>query len=112
MTIRRLALLAFPLVLLAGCEDEKPKPTAPSAKPAAINPVPAASMSAAAEAEKPKTAAPKKTLADCPKGEAIAFDDKKLEEAVRLKVQKPTGDVTKADLGKLKSMNLSQATVN
>jgi internalin A len=99
--------LSFGLVAF-GCE-EAPKPTAESS--AAVTPAPAptptpAPTPAETAASTPKQ--PKKTLADCPKGGAVDFGDPGIEAQVRLKLQKPDGDVTAADLKRVKSLNLSQ----
>jgi len=42
----------------------------------------------------------------------LSIDNPELEQAIRLKAQKPKGDLTKADLRRLTSLNLSQAKVN
>jgi internalin A len=89
----------------AGKPEQKPAEETAAGKappPTVEPPVPAAS-SAPAPAPKPK-----KQLADCPKGPAVTFEQKAIEDEVRRKVQKPSGDITTADLKKLKSFNLSQ----
>ena len=49
----------------------------------------------------------------CKPGTVVDFaGDAALEAQVRLKTAKPTGDVSVADLGKVKSLNLSQTKVN
>lgn len=106
-----LALLA----LSVAC-DEKPSssPAAASAtaaaapspevpKPEASAPAPAATP--AAEAVAPK---PKKKLEECPKGPNVEFDSKELEAEIRKKLPKPEGSITFGDLGRLRSLNLSQ----
>lgn len=107
MSYRSLVVPCLISVSLLGCEDP-PKPEAQPAASAAPAPATAAPSSAAAPAEpvaeaKPKKA--KKQLADCPKGPVITFDNPGLEAAVRLKLPKPTGDITLADLKRLKSFN-------
>jgi internalin A len=90
----------------AGCEDA-PKPEAKPVDTAAAAPPPAPTPTPTAKpAEKPK--APKKQLADCPKGPTVTFEQKAVEDEVRRKLPKPTGDITTADLKKLKSFNMSQ----
>ena len=98
-----------PILSAVACDDPpKPAPTKPSATVPAVAP---ALASAAQNDDKPKEvkkAKPKKTAADCPKGPKVAFDDQAVEDEVRKKLGKEGGDVTQADLGKLKSLNLSQ----
>jgi internalin A len=100
------------VTLLAACEE---KPTSapaaataaappPSAPPApAPEPVPAA---AATQIVEPR---PKKKLEECAKGPNVEFEQKEVEAEVRKKLPKPEGPITIADLGKLRSLNLSQA---
>jgi len=64
------------------------------------------------EEKAPEPKKPKKKLEDCPTGNTLAFDDPALEQGIRFKLQKLTGPLTKADLGRLASLNLSQAKVN
>ena len=102
---------ALTVALVAGsaCE-EQPKPTAskPSATPAAPPPV-----APSAEPEKKVVKKkPRKEPEDCPKGNVVEFDDPKVEQAVRFKLQKPQGPISKAELGKLRSLNLSQMPVD
>ncbi|MFZ5897427.1 MAG: leucine-rich repeat domain-containing protein [Myxococcota bacterium] len=102
------ALLAF------GC-DEKPAASttaAPSAPPAAPTPPPpppkpepAPVASEAAAAAPPKAG---RKLADCPKGPNAEFLQPEIEAEVRKKLPKADGPITYADLGKLRSLNLSQ----
>ena len=91
---------------VAACEDP-PKPEAKPAETAAAAPAPTPSAAPAPKAE-PTPKKPKKQLADCPKGPNVTFDQKGVEDEVRRKLPKPTGDVTIADLKKLKSFNMSQ----
>src|ERR1041384_2202104 len=111
MSIARCRWVVLSLLSLsvAACEEPKPeqKPaeeTAAAKAPPPTIPTPPPAPSA----EPPKVAKPKKQLADCPKGPAVTFEQKAIEDEVRRKVQKPTGDITTADLKKLKSFNLSQ----
>lgn len=102
------ALPLLALLVVACDEEKKPEPTKASATPAATA-APAPTPSATADKPKEeKKARPKKTAADCPKGPVVAFDDKAVEAEVRKKLGKADGDVTQADLGKLKSLNISQ----
>jgi Leucine-rich repeat (LRR) protein len=103
----QLALGCVGLALM-GCDDPKPvaseKATAPTPPPAAALPV----------AEPPKVTPPKvdppkewPKFADC-KGKDFSLSSPELEGAIRVKAQKPEGDITKADLKRLRSLNLSR----
>lgn len=89
------------------CEDP-PKPEAKPAETAAAAPAPTPAPTPAAPKEEPKAKKPKKQLADCPKGPTVTFEQKGVEDEVRRKLPKPEGDITIADLKKLKSFNMSQ----
>ena len=107
------ALLAL-VTLLAACDDP-PKPGAED-KPTAVD-------KPAVSAAPPQNVAPlvppvpvpvepllpQKKLSECAKGPNVVFDQPGLEDEVRKKLQKPDGTITVADLGKLHSLNLSQA---
>lgn len=105
--------VAFSVVSLAvlACE-EPPKPEAKPQVTAAPAAVAAPSAAAAAPVEEAKPKKPKKQLSDCPKGPAVAFSDKAIEDEVRRKLPKPTGDITVADLKRLKSFNTSQVKLD
>ncbi len=101
--LRRLPyLLVVPLVSL-GCEEETK--TAPSPATSAA-PAPAVTEAPLPKVEK-KPARKLKTKDDC--GKTLSFDDEKVEAALRLKLQKPDGDISATDLGRLTSLNLSQS---
>lgn len=102
---RAIATLAV-LALISGCDDPPAQKAAPSATATAAAVTPSAAP--VASAAPPKQKKKKKTAADCGDGPVVKFDDEQLEAAVRLKLQKPEGDVTRAELGKLTSLNLSQ----
>lgn len=95
-----------------GC-DEKPAPTA--ATPAASDspptpppPAPKAEVPPPAVAVPPVAAKPPRKLADCPKGPNADFLQPEIETEVRRKLQKPEGTITLADLGRLRTLNISQ----
>lgn len=69
-------------------------------------PIPATPQIPAQARTEPKRS--KKQLADCPKGTSVTFEQKAIEDEVRRKLPKPSGDITTLDLKKLKSFNLSQ----
>jgi hypothetical protein len=104
---------ALPLVLsallaplaLAGCEDPPP---APPAKTAAATPTPPPAPAVTEREEKKKEPPPKKKAEDCPEGNKVSFDDSAFEAEVRRKLPKPAGDITKADLARLRSLYISQ----
>lgn len=105
--MRLLTFCALSLGLaLFGCEDPpKPAPAATAAAAPTPTPTPAPTPAeTAAKVEKK----PKKTLADCPKGGAVEFGDQGFEAQVRMKLAKPDGPVSTADLKRLKSLNLAQ----
>jgi len=108
----RLPLFALPLLIvtLLGCDEKKPDAAAPkpSATPAAaIAPTPAPTPSAAEPAPPPK----KKDVV-CPKDATITISDPKFEAEVRVQAQKPDGPLTKADLGKVRTLKLQEAKID
>ena len=96
---------------LVGCDKPAPKPEPAKETPAAKTAEPAAPATPAPEPAKAE-AKPKKKLEDCPKGATVSFDDKALEHEIRKKLQKEHGDVSKAELKRLKSVNLSLAKLD
>jgi internalin A len=112
MSIVRSRWIALSVVswCLLGCEDP-PKPEAAKTAEAPQEkrpPKAEAAPPAAPTAEAPKPKKAKKQLADCAKGPNVTFEQKGVEDEVRRKLPKPTGDITIADLKKLKSFNMSQ----
>ena len=110
--------LALPiaLVFLAGCDD--PKPSAPTTTPSTK---PGATQTVAAPVEAPKplaTASPaeapvaKRKAVVCSKESTITFADPKFEAAVRVQAQKPEGALTRADLGKVKTLKLTELKID
>lgn len=100
--------------LTMACDEQKPPSAetkelpAPSAKEL---PTLAPTPPPAAPAPTPE-AKPKKLAADCPASDVVGFPSPDFEAAVRLKLQKPTGNVTKADLKRLRSLNLANVSLN
>src|SRR5690606_34306790 len=93
------------LLCALGC-DEKPTPSADKAAPVE-SAAPVVPPAPAVEPEPEPAPAPKKakkTLADCDKGNKVVLDSPEFEGAVRVKAQKPDGDLTTADLKKLRSL--------
>ncbi len=108
--VPRTTLLGLVLILpLFACEGEAPKVKAvPSAATAAAvpveNPIPTPPNPPPKPPKPPKQ---KKSLADCPKGKLV-WESPEVEAAVRQKLQKPAGELRRADLARLRSLNLSQ----
>jgi internalin A len=103
-------LVAGLLVAGLGCEDPPrpeaasaaaaaPKPAAPAPGPAAVEPEPVA--------KEPAAPAEKKQIS-CPKPPQVAFTDAALEAEVRRKAGKLEGNVTLADLKKVRSVDLTR----
>jgi internalin A len=113
MSHRRWVALTISSLVCLACEDTKPqeKPAEPAAAAAKAEPAAAPSATAveSAQALAPK---PKKQLSDCPKSGPVAFSDKALEDEVRRKLPKPSGDITTADLKRLRSFNSSQVKLD
>jgi internalin A len=109
MTSIHSSVVALGLVsLLAACEDP-PKPEVTQKAPSAVPAPSVAPPAPEALPAPPALALPPKKLAECAKGPNAEFDQPGLEEEIRKKLQKPSGAVTSADLGKVHSLNLSQA---
>jgi internalin A len=109
----RLAALLLGACFALGCEDKKAADAAPPAAPSAVA-APAPSVPAPKEVE-PVEPEPekKKEPKVCKPGPVVDFGgDAALEAQVRLKAAKPKGDVSVADLGKVRSLNLSQSKVD
>ena len=105
--------LTLGCLLLLACED--PPPSATKTSVSAVKPkqslvIPVTEPTQEKKAEEPKR--PKKNPEDCPKGNDLSIDDEGLEQAMRLKLQKPEGKLVQADLGRLTSLNLSQMKVH
>ncbi len=98
-------LLSVCALGLLACDDPPPEKAGATSAAAAVAEAPPPAPAPEAKPEAPKK--PKKTLADCPKGNEVVFEPSEIEAQVRLKLQKPTGTVTRADLGRLTSLNLS-----
>jgi internalin A len=90
---------------LLACE-EKPaaKPNPPQAAVVASTPPPPAATPKPAE---PKLTATRKKPEDCPKSGAVEFESSAFEAEVRKKIGKESGEISRADLGKLRALNVS-----
>jgi internalin A len=105
--------VALSIVLIAvACDDKKREPEKSAAKATASAVLPAAPPPASEsppEEEAPKKKEPKV----CKPGTVVDFaGNPALEAQVRLKLSKEKGDVSVADLAKIKSINLSQGKVD
>jgi internalin A len=111
MMLIRTSVVALGLaVLLAACDDPpKAEAEKPAASAAPVAPPPSAAPITAPVPAPVAPIQPQKKLSECGKGPTVEFDQPGLEEEVRKKLQKPDGAITIADLGKLHSLNLSQA---
>jgi internalin A len=111
---RRLRSLLGPLLFAGlgclGCEESKDgqvaAKTGPSAGASLPTLAPAAVVAPKAEAEKK----PKEDFSkiECKEGPDADFHDKGLEAEIRRKLEKPDGVIKKADLAKVKSVNLAR----
>ncbi|HTQ02977.1 MAG TPA: leucine-rich repeat domain-containing protein [Polyangiaceae bacterium] len=94
---------------LAACDKSSPSESAPSAAAAPTpTPTPTPAPTPTPSEAAPTPPKPKKTLADCATGPNVNVDNPAVEAELRKKLEKPTGALTKADLKRLKSLNLSQ----
>jgi internalin A len=95
-----------------GCEDSAPAKTEASPAPAAA-PAPVAAPQPAPEVAKepPKLAdkPPEKKVVVCPPAPALAFQDPALEKEVRRKAGKTEGELTLADVRKVRSVDLTRS---
>jgi len=80
----------------------KPAPTAAAA------PAPTPSAAAAAPPKNEPSRSSRRSSWPIAQGPNVTFEQKAVEDEVRRKLPKPTGDITIADLKKLKSFNMSQ----
>ncbi|HEU5075313.1 MAG TPA: leucine-rich repeat domain-containing protein [Polyangiaceae bacterium] len=110
----RLGCAAVALALTSACESEPTSTANTGASASATKPssmvIPVEEKPVEQKAPEPEK--PKKKLEDCATGNTLTIDDPALEQGIRFKLQKMTGTLTKADLGRLASLNLSQAKVN
>jgi internalin A len=122
-TTFRLAPAALVLVLALGgaaCDAPKASPQPVSGAPAQSTlPRPQDSSAVrdfAASSPSGSPAVPvarkRKDPASCPKDGSLVFDDPTTEAAVRRQLQKPTGAVARAELKKVRTLDLSQAPKN
>src|SRR6266542_6664094 len=104
---RKFGCLGWLVCLLAACDNPPPPPAAGSApRPVVSAPTEAGPPSAVASAVVPIRK--RKDPASCPKEGPVGFDDPTLEAAIRRQLQKPTGPLARAELRKVKTLDLSQ----
>lgn len=100
-----LAEMALVLFALVACDEKAVPKTQPSAVPSAT-PAPIASAVPSATPDPPK----KRKVFKCDATSPVVdfHGDKALEGEVRVKLQKPKGDVLKAEIRTIKSINLTK----
>ena len=96
------------LLVLSACDDKQATPN-PAAS-ATANAVP--SVARTPEATAAPTASAKKKIQCDPAANPVVFNEPGLEAEVRKKLSKPDGPITKDDLAKVKSVNLTQVQVD
>jgi internalin A len=107
--IGRSVLCGGVALALLGC-DEKPAQETKPAPPPEAAPVTPPTPAPAPEPE-PEAKTPTKKLEDCEKGK-VALGNSEVEAHLRMKAQKPEGDLTTADLGKITSVNFSRLSLD
>jgi internalin A len=99
------------LLALSGCDEpaEKAPPPEPSAAPAKVAPP---TIPPPAPEPEPEAKTPTKKLEDCDPGPKVSFDNEEVEAHIRMKAQKPEGDITTADLSRVTSVNFSRVQLD
>lgn len=98
---------------ITGCDEPKPE-AAPAKNTAALQTAELEAKIkaeiAAKRVEEEKTKAESAPPADieCKDGKSVDFHHKGLEQEIRRKLEKPEGEITKAELAKVKSINLAK----
>lgn len=95
---------------LSACDEKKTPETTTTTQPAAPEPIAAPTTPTLEPAA--VVAKPKKTLADCPTDNKLVIDNADLEASIRVKAQKPEGELTTSDLKKLRSLNLARVELD
>jgi internalin A len=100
------------LVTSVACDAPKP---APALLPGASQVTPDANRQEAMAASAPPDTAPRparkrKDPSACPKTGPVTFDDPTMETVLRRQLQKPTGPIARAELKRVKTLDLSQET--
>jgi len=109
-TLSHISVAAIALACLA-CD--KPDPTGGAASATAKTP-PAVAAPSLMPTVKPASTVKKRDASDCPEGATadFSYSDPAVEKVVRVQLQKASGDITTAELAKVKSMNLVDAKQN
>ncbi|HEY6561010.1 MAG TPA: leucine-rich repeat domain-containing protein [Polyangiaceae bacterium] len=105
-------LRCLPVIMtwtLCACEETPATKPAPPPAPAPSAALPLMPSAAPVEA---KPAVRRKKAEDCPETGPVVFDDSAFEAEVRKKVDKASGDITRADLGKLRALNISSVKLD
>lgn len=102
-------LAVVALSTLVACEETKEEaPPAPA--PTSAIPAPPPLPVPAPEPE-PEEKTPTKKLEDCEPGK-VTFSSEDIEAHIRMKAQKPEGDITAADLSRITSVNFSRTPLD
>jgi internalin A len=96
-------VLPLVIALVAACDEPKPESKAQK---------PSATPSVAVAPPTPTPAATEKKEVVCSKENTVTLPDPKFEAEVRVQAQKPEGALTKADLGKVKTLKLTEAKLD
>jgi internalin A len=109
--VRRTASLLGLLSLASTACDEKPATTTGTGSEAGTPAPVSAPPEAGPPEDAPAAAAapPRRRAGPCPKEATVHFDDSTIESTVRVQLQQPTGPIARADLHKIKTLNLAQA---
>jgi internalin A len=92
------------------CEDPAPKSEAQAAAPAVPpGPKPEPALEAAKEPEKAEPKPVEKKAVVCPPAPKVGFSDEALEKEVRRKAAKPEGELSLADVRKVRSVDLTRS---
>ncbi len=103
-----LGCAAFALLTLTACDDPKTQTTATAPSTSTPEVTAIAPTTATAMA----SAAPKKKIQCDPAANPVVFNEPGLEAEVRKKLAKPEGPISKDELGKVKSINLTSEPVD
>src|SRR5690606_17333157 len=110
--LRGLGSLSFLIACgaITGCEDPPKTETQPP-PPVAKQEAPPAAVPAPIPEPEPQ-ATPTKKLEDCQPGPKVVLSNEDVEAHIRMKAQKPEGDITTHDLGRITSVNFSRVALD
>ncbi len=96
--------------MMTGCDEPKEEPKAAEPQEVAKALPPPAPVPVPEPEPEEKT--PTKKLEDCDPGPKVEFDNEDIEAHIRMKAQKPEGEITKADLARITSVNFSRTSLD